>query len=248
AGRSREVQRVADDLDLEPRLARLREPLSRTLGTRTAAALAKLGLRTTEDLLRHYPRRYAAPGQLTDLGALRLGEHVSVMARVRQATVRDMRSRGGALLQATVTDGVRDLSLTFFAKRRQVLGFHESRLRPGNVGMFTGTVGQYRGTLQLTHPDYQMMGVDVDDEAEMLVNATRPIPVYPASAAIPTWRIAKAVRAVLDPLTPDDLPDPVPEEVRTRRGLTSLHQALKDVHEPYTDADVRRGQDRLRYE
>src|SRR5690606_11287518 len=103
---SREGQHVAGELDLEAALARLREPLSKTLGPRTAGALGKLGLRTTEDLLRHYPRRYAAPGQLTDLGALRLGEHVSVMARVRQATVRDMRSRGGALLQATVTDVV----------------------------------------------------------------------------------------------------------------------------------------------
>ncbi len=239
---------MAGELDLEPALARLREPLTKTLGTRTAGALAKLGLRTTEDLLRHYPRRYAEPGRLTDLRALRIGEHVSVMARVRQATVRTMRSRGGALLQATVTDGTHDLSLTFFAKRRQMLGYHESRLRPGSVGMFTGTVGQYRGTMQLTHPDYEMVGVDVDDEAEMMVNATRPIPVYPASAAIPTWRIAKAVRAVLDPLTPEDLPDPVPEEVRTRRGLTVLHQALKDVHAPYTDAEVRRGQERLRYE
>ena len=54
------------------------------------------------------------------------------------------------------------LSLTFFAKRRGALRPHEERLRPGRLGMFTGTVGEYRGELQLTHPDYQLVGVDVD--------------------------------------------------------------------------------------
>ena len=227
---------------------RLGEPLARLLGPRTAGPLAKLGLHTSGDLLRHYPRRYSEPGRLTDLSSITVGEHVTVMAEVRQATVRDLRSRGGAMLQATVTDGRRELSLTFFAKRRGTLGGHENKLRPGRVGLFTGTVGAYRGELQLTHPDYQIIGVDADDEEAALVEASRPLPIYPASAAVPTWRIQRAVRTVLDPMTPDELPDPIPEAVRERRGLIGLHQALKDVHEPFTAADWRRARHRLRYE
>lgn len=227
---------------------RMSEPLARVLGPRTAAPLAKLGLETAGDLLRHYPRRYGEPGRMTDLRSLEVGEHVTIMGRVRQATVREMRSRGGAMLQAVITDGDRDLSLTFFAKRRGILSSHESKLRPGRVGLFTGTVSVYRGTLQLTHPDYQVVGVDADDEAAALVQASRPIPIYPAVAAAPTWRIQRAVRTVLDPLTEADLDDPVPAEVRRRRGLRTLHQSLKDVHEPWTEADWRRGRHSLRYE
>jgi len=227
---------------------RLREPLSTVLGPRTAAPLAQLGLHTTGDLLRHYPRRYAEPGTMTDLSSLVPGEHVTVMARVIQATVREMRSRGGAILQATVSDGPHDLSLTFFAKRRGVLRLHEDKLRPGRVGLFTGTVGSYRGALQLTHPDYQVVGVDVDDEAAAMVEASRPIPLYPASAAVPTWRIARAVRTVLDPLREEDLPDPLPPEVLARHGLRSLHASLREIHEPYTEAEHRRARHRLRFE
>ncbi len=43
-----------------------------------------------------------------------------------------------------------------------------------------------------------------------MVEASRPIPIYPAAASAPTWRIARAVRTVLDPLTEADVPDPVP--------------------------------------
>ena len=238
---------VPDDAVVRPG-ARVDEALARVLGERTAAPLAKLGLRTTGDLLRHYPRRYTEPGTFTNLTDLAVGEHVTVQAEVRQVTVREMRSRGGAMLQAVVTDGVRTLQLTFFAKRRGVLRVHEQRLVPGRTGLFTGVVSDYRGQRQLTHPDYQLIGVDADDEAAALVEASRPIPLYPASAAVPTWRIQRCVRTVLDPLTDADLPDPIPAEVRSARGLVGLRQALTDVHEPFTDDEWRRGRDRLRYE
>ncbi len=227
---------------------RLAEPLRRVLGERTAAALEKLGLHTVEDLVRHYPRRYAEPGRMTDLTALLPGEHVTVMAQVRQATVRDLRSRGGAMLSAVVTDGTRELSLTFFAKRRGALRPHEDRLRPGRAGLFTGTVSEYRGALQLTHPDYQLIGDGADDEAAALAAASRPIPVYPASAAVPTWRIQRAIRTVLDPLAEVDVPDPIPDEVRSRHGLGGLLATLRVVHDPTTEAEAYRGLHRLRFE
>jgi len=228
--------------------ADLQRPLDRFVGARTATALGKLGLHTAEDLLRHYPRRYTDPGRLTDLSELRTGEHVTVMAQVRQATVRHMRSRGGVMMEAVVTDGVRELGLTFFAKHSGSLRPHENRLRPGRVGLFTGDVNRYKGRAQLVHPDYTIVGVDADDEQAALVEASRPIPIYPASAAIPSWRIATAVRTVLDPLTPDDVPDPVPDDVRTRRRLLDLHTALRLVHAPYSDDDHRRARARLVFE
>lgn len=228
--------------------ADLRRPLDRFVGARTATALGKLGLRTADDLLRHYPRRYTEPGRLTDLSQLRAGEHVTVMAQVRQATVRHMRSRGGVMLEAVVTDGVRELGLTFFGKHPGSLRSHESRLRPGSVGLFTGDVNRYKGKAQLVHPDYTIVGLDADDEEAALVEASRPIPIYPASAAIPSWRIATAVKTVLDPLTPEDVPDPVPADVRERRRLMDLHTALRGVHLPFAADDHRRARARLVYE
>ncbi|WP_084077776.1 ATP-dependent DNA helicase RecG [Demequina sp. NBRC 110057] len=227
---------------------RLGEPLKAVLGARTAGGLAKLGLETVGDLVRHYPRRYDSPGTMTDIAALAVGEHVTVMAQVRSAQVRSMRSRGGAMLEAIVTDGSASLQLTFFAKRAGVLRMHEDKLRAGRTGLFTGTVGDYRGRRQLTHPDYLIVGVDAQDEDEAVLEASRPIPIYPATAAVPTWRIGRSVRTVLDPLTEADVPDPLPDEVRRERRLPTLLEALRLVHTPDDEAAWRRGRDRLRYE
>ena len=227
---------------------RLDEPLAKVLGARAAGSLEKLGLVTVGDLLRHYPRRYGAPGEFTRLAELTPGEHVTVMAEVRTATVRQMRSRGGAMLEAVVTDGTDTLQLTFFAKRAGVLRMHEDKLRPGRRGLFTGTVGDYRGRRQLTHPDYLIVGVDAADEDAAMAEASRPIPLYPAAASVPTWRIGRAVRAVLDPLTEADVPDPLPLDLRERRGFPTLLEALRLVHVPEAVGDHRRGRERLRFE
>ncbi|MFE6970870.1 ATP-dependent DNA helicase RecG [Isoptericola sp. NPDC057653] len=224
------------------------EALTKVLGARSAAPLEKLGLVTAGDLLRHYPRRYGDPGTLTDMDRLALGEHVTVMARVAHATVRTMRSRAGAMLQAVVTDGRHELALTFFAKRAGALRPHEDKLRPGRVGLFTGVVSEYRGTRQLTHPDYVLVGVDADDAESAMFEASRPIPIYPASSAVPSWRIQRAVRTVLDPLTEADVEDPVPADVRERAGLPGRLDALRAIHVPDDQRAWQRARHRFRFE
>jgi ATP-dependent DNA helicase RecG len=229
---------------------RVDERLERAFDKRTATALGKLGLQTVGDLLGHYPRRYADPGALSDIAALEVGEHVTILTRVEQATVRPMRNRKGALMEVVVTDGSSRLSLTFFGKHRGSLYNHEKRLVPGAKGLFTGTVGLYRGSRQLTHPDFTLMGEEseLDSDEALLEHATKPIPIYPAAAGIPSWKIQGALRVVLDTLTDDDVPDPVPSDVQQRQGLPGRAAALRSLHRPATLDEAYRARHRMRFE
>jgi ATP-dependent DNA helicase RecG len=229
---------------------RVDERLERAFDKRTATALGKLGLQTVGDLLGHYPRRYADPGALSDIAALEVGEHVTILARVEQATVRPMRNRKGALMEVVVTDGSSRLSLTFFGKHRGSLYNHEKRLVPGAKGLFTGTVGLYRGSRQLTHPDFTLMGEEseLDSDEALREHATKPIPIYPAAAGIPSWKIQGALRVVLDTLTDDDVPDPVPSDVQQRQGLPGRAAALRSLHRPATLDEAYRARHRMRFE
>ncbi|GIG25347.1 ATP-dependent DNA helicase RecG [Cellulomonas denverensis] len=227
----------------------LGRPVASVLGAATGAKLDKLGLHTVGDLLRHYPRRYAHLGEMTDLASLTPKEHVTVMARVAQATVRTTRT-GGALMNVEITDGRSTLSLVFFAKRKGALRYHEGRLKPGVEGLFSGEVGidPRNRRLQLAHPTYRLIGVDVEDEAEGVEATRRPIPLYPASAQMPTEKIQKAVEALFPLLTPADVPDPLPAELLARRRMPELLGALRELHRPEDDAEIRRAQDRLKFE
>jgi ATP-dependent DNA helicase RecG len=216
--------------------------LSSALGGRTASALQKgLGLVTVGDLLSHYPRRYAKRGELTALSELEIDANVTIVAEVLEASERRMQARKGSIFEAKITDGKGILTLTFFNQ-----GFRKSELRPGVRGIFAGKVGEYRGMRQLAHPDYELFeNLELSDPSAKDW-ALQPIPIYPATATVASWQIAKALGVVLDTLPP--LEDPVPSDVRAERGLLGYARAVELIHRPAKDADWGAARKALRFQ
>jgi ATP-dependent DNA helicase RecG len=221
----------------------LDHPLADVIGGKAATALDKAyELRTIGDLLRHYPRRYAERGELTDLADLRVGDQVTVLAEVQRANRRQMRSRRGSLLEVTVGDGRRTLTLTFFNQP-----WRERDLTVGRRGLFAGKVTAFKGTRQLNSPDYQLLGeADEDGDEPLEEFAGALIPVYRATSALPSWTIARCVRLALDALDPP--PDPLPADLRARRKLVDLGTALRAIHQPADRADLERARYRLKWD
>ncbi|MEU0789322.1 ATP-dependent DNA helicase RecG [Amycolatopsis sp. NPDC005961] len=222
-------------------MAGLRDKLPLLLGAKTAKALATaLDIETVSDLLRHYPRRYAERGELTDIAGLELGEHATVLARVEKVSKRRMKSRNGTILDMVITDGKRRLTCAFFNQ-----AWREKDLVPGKTGLFAGKVSAFRDTLQLTNPEYELF--EADREAEAMDDFLAAIiPVYPAAQGMPTWSIAKCVRQVLDVLEVDD--DPMPAELRRLHKLSDLDTALHGIHRPANWAHLEASKKRLKWD
>ena len=223
-------------------MARLDDQIDRVFDPRTAKILASaLDVHTVGELLRHYPRRYEQRGELTDLANLRDGEHVTVLAQIKAVTTRAMRNRRGKLTEVTVTDGRGTLTLAFFRQP-----WREKELKPGLHGLFAGQVSSYGRKRQLIHPDCELLG-ETDPSTELAAeHAAEIIPVYPATSQLPSWKIAKAIRTVLDTL--DIAEDPLPAEVRERYGLSRQAAALLGIHRPLEFADIDRAKLRLKWD
>ncbi|THV42919.1 ATP-dependent DNA helicase RecG [Glycomyces buryatensis] len=218
------------------------------VGAKTAAALTDgLGLETVGDLLGHYPFRYAQRGEQTDLGALQVGEDVTVFAQVKAAFTKQTRprpgKRPGSLLEVVVADEAgRTLALTYFNQ-----AWRAKELKVGRWGLFAGRVGQFRGRLQLNSPQSRMLAGDGVDEADAVEEfAGALIPVYPATADLPTWNIAKAVRTVLDLVGRPD--DPLPSAIRSRQHLTDYATALRQIHRPESFGSLGAAKKRLKWQ
>ncbi|WP_435608813.1 ATP-dependent DNA helicase RecG [Streptomyces sp. C10-9-1] len=201
-----------------------------------------LDLRTLGDLLHHYPRRYAERGELTALSELPLDEHVTVVAQVADARVHTFNQGRGRRLEVTITDGSGRLQLVFFGK-----GVHKphKELLPGTRAMFAGKVSVFNRRLQLAHPAYELLGAEGAADA-VDAFAARLIPIYPACRQMESWKISKAVDAVLDRAA--DAPDPLPRTLREGRGMATLPDALRRIHRPRTRADVERARERLKWD
>ncbi|MET8974054.1 ATP-dependent DNA helicase RecG [Streptomyces sp. NPDC004539] len=234
-------------MDLVPALE---EPLKKVLGPATAKVMAEhLGLHTVGDLLHHYPRRYEERGQLTHLADLPMDEHVTVVAMVADARLHTFASskapRGkGQRLEVTITDGSGRLQLVFFGN-----GVHKPHkdLLPGTRAMFSGKVSVFNRRLQLAHPAYQLLKGDDSEEGESVETwAGTLIPLYPATAKLESWKLAKAIQTVLP--TAQEALDPLPPALREGRSLVSLPEALLKIHRPHTKSDVAEARARLKWD
>jgi ATP-dependent DNA helicase RecG len=238
---------VPDDAVVRPLPFLDRDVRDLVSSARTQKMLAKLDLHTYADLLRHYPRRWQRWGEVTPIGRLVVGEHVTVDGRVEVSTTRTMRSRGGVILEVVVRNGPDRLHLTWFAKHAGALRTFERDLTPGTWGLFSGTVKQYRGLMQLLHPDYEVPEVgDIMDEVTRIQESERPRPVYPLTSGLPNKVMAMIVGQVLDMATEEAVPDPLPPSVR--RDLPGLLGSLGGVHRPYDQVELDQAMKRLRFE
>ena len=207
-------------------MANLESKLSDVVGDRTAKVLADaFGIKSVGDLMRHYPRRYMVRGELSDIAELKEGDEVTILAEVFSSTTRPIRGRKGSILEVIVTDGSAKLSLTFFNQ-----AWREKELKVGTQGLFAGKVGIFNSKKQLSHPDYQMIadGADVDNAAKSF--AGKYLPVYPATAKMPSWKISQCVDMAIASL--DEISDYLPEEVRSAHAYPTLQAALVQLHTP----------------
>ena len=224
----------------------LGRPVTRFVGKRTAAQLAKQGVETGGDLLRLLPRRYDTWGDLTDMRTLVKGEQATIQAQIVRASSRRTRSgRAPALMEATVTDGVSTMDVVQFGAAGQMRA-RATQLAPGTTVLMSGKVGLHRGRRQLSNPRLYIL--DELDEAEREALLARPMPIYPGTEALPSWSVGKAVRTVLDQLEPGDVPDPLPEDLRRQAGLIDAYTAYRWVHRPDDAHQWKAARTRLRHE
>ena len=217
------------------------------VGGKAAKPLESFGITTVEQLLGYYPRRYVEHGQLTDLAQLRIGEQVTVLARIAEVKSRTLPRRPGdrrtrTIQELIVTDGTGRLLLTFFNQQWQV---DKGTFRTGQLGLFAGTVGVFKGGRQLLQPDFRMIS-EASAQSEAAGFADRPMPIYPASKKVKSWTISDSVDLAL-PLA-DTLPDPLDAQLRAQADVIDRGTALRWIHRPQDWGQITRARARLRWD
>ncbi len=227
-------------------MADLDSPLRSVLDPRSHQALRKaFGMQTVSDLVHHFPRRLEDRGELTDFSELRVGEHVTVLAKTERVESFRYKPKSGGRqavrTEVVVTDGRRKLLLTFFRQP-----WKAGQLEAGTVALFSGKVNLFRQQRQLLQPTCDVLPAHDLDEVSG-VQAERWLPIYPATSTVSSMQIKKAVGVVLDQL--DDLPDPLPDEIQAGQGLlVSYRDALEAIHRPADSAHWQNARRRLRFD
>jgi ATP-dependent DNA helicase RecG len=220
---------------VDPKLATRRTGL-REKGAEAHVVLAGMGIETVGDLLRHYPRRYIDRSAVERIGDLRIGQQATVIARVHKTSKRLTRRRQ-TMVTITISDGSGYLDLTFF-NQPWAAGVYKEGLEVA----VSGTVTRYRGHLQLTNQEAEILGGEERD----LVHTGRITPVHRASEGVTTRTIRELVFSALD--RSPSIADPMPPEVIRAEGLQDLDTALRRVHFPEDADQLARAVERLKFD
>jgi ATP-dependent DNA helicase RecG len=207
----------------------------RGAGPRLAAAAAELGIETIGDVLLHVPRDYRDRTRLGLLGELRIGEEATVLAEVHSVRVRPTRRRNLRIVEAAVADASGGAKAVWFNQ-----AWLAERLRPGTRLLLRGRLE--RGDFRVA--DYEI----VEDEggAGTGIHTTGLVPVHPASERLPARRLRDWAWQAM-PMAPD-FPDALPAELRARRRLPGVADALIAVHFPRSAAAAAVARRRLAFE
>lgn len=205
------------------------------IGPRRAKRLERLGIRTVEDLLYHFPRRYDDYSQVKPIRHLRYGEQVTVLGTVEKVRVRDLRNGKLQVVEVFVGDGSGVLRATWFNQP-----WIAQELRPGTPVALAGKLDQYLGRLVLNNPEWEVL----DEE---MLHTGRIVPVYPLTAQI-TQRWLRQLMAQVVPVWAARIPDPLPEDLRAQAGLMDLPTALQQVHFPDSAEQLQAARQRLAFD
>lgn len=130
--------------------------------------------------------------------------------------------------KGTVTDGDDAVAVTFFNNK-----YISSMLKAGEEYLFYGkiTMGKYAAK-EMVSP----MFIKASDSKSIL-------PIYSQNKKITTRVIRTAVQNVLAEI--GEIPEYLPDYIKTRYSLVSLDTAIRTIHFPKDDGELQRARDRL---
>lgn len=203
------------------------------VGKVKAAAYEKLGIRTLGDLVGHFPRAYENRGDICLLSEAREEGKSAVILTVATEPRRAMIRRGMTLLKFRAFDESGTCEITYYNQ-----DYLRERFTIGATFRFFGRVEKKGKRYAMSSP-----------VSEAYVEG-QPLPplvaLYPLTEGLSQHQVTQNIGSALS-LT-GDRADPLPNEIRTRRGLCTLKYALRNIHFPEDYAALSAAKKRLIYD
>ncbi len=253
-------------------MASLSDRLDFVIGKRSAGPLEEhFGIRTVDDLLRYFPRKYSdgmtvrTEGEAFDLED---GEHVTFVDVITDTTSGDMKPvfnkntnkmRHPKWLRVALGDHRPKVTATFFNA-----GWMLDKLVRNTRILLSGEVDYFNGTMQLKHPAFLVLASPTGKEIgtkslktiasasgasgdDLLAEFEKDFfPIYAANSKVQTWEIYACVRQVLDVLDP--IAETLPKSFVREHNLMSEDQALRAIHIAENDTERHRATERLTFD
>ncbi len=220
-----------------PRPTRLEAPIQslRGAGPKLSALAERIGVRDVGELLWHVPHGYRDRTKVLRIGELRIGEEATILAEVRSARVRPTRRRNLRIVEATVADPSGVAKAVWFNQ-----AWLAERLRPGTRVLLSGKLD--RSGFRVTAHEL----IEGDTLTGQGLHTVGLVPVHSVTDGLSADRVREWVWQARDAAR--DAVEALPAELRARRRLPGVADALFAIHFPDDAHAAEAARERLAFE
>jgi ATP-dependent DNA helicase RecG len=191
------------------------------VGPVRAEQLNELGVKSLQDLLMYFPRRYDLRPQVQPMKTIRGNEETATVAG-EVKDISERRNGSKPYLQITLDDGGSWVLVKWFFG-----GYLRDKIKPGMFLAVSGKVGIFREYPQFINPKFQV----IYDPAGTNLSQDELLPVYPAGGKLSSGVIGLVIKKIL----PDCAPlvkEWFDRDYLSKRGLPQRCDAVMAMHRP----------------
>src|SRR3989338_8570892 len=210
-------------------------------------ALAKLGILSAGDLLRHFPTRYGDVAVMKNIGDLVAGETAAVFGKISNLKISKAFYKKIPMAEAKITDESGGIKAIWFNQPYIAKMFSE-----GMLVRVEGKISEKKNKLYLSNPKIEKVEKIPIGVGESLFGSAGDVhhlyQVYPESRGISSNWLYHSIQKILKSGILENLTDPIPSEILQKYNLPGLKTALIWIHAPKTENDALAARKRFAFE
>ena len=227
-----------ESLGAPPASNDLKSPLLsiKGVGPKIALLLAKMGMKTVEDLLYHFPQRYDDRRNIRKIATLKKGEVQQVIGEVLAAGESSLVARR-KIYEVVIGDGTGTLTLKWFHYNKRYM---KSLYPEGKRFLASGEVKLFGGSREMIHPDMEVL----EEGEEVRDDFLKILPVYPLTEGLGQKALRKIIAIAVAQLSAR-IKDTIPCDIKEKRSLINASDAIYAIHLPDKNADIKALNDKV---
>lgn len=196
----------------------------------------KLGIKTVQDLILYFPRRYNDFTNLMPIAKVLPGGVSTVQGKILKIKSISIFRRHINITEAIIEDDSGSIKAVWFNQP------YLAKLLPqGTAVSLSGKAEYYKKGVQLSNPMYEKIG-----ELGDLTHTGRLVPVYSEVAGLTSRYIRSLTKKILP--VGKSLPDILPQAIIKKYKFPSYFEAINEIHFPESKESLSRARGRLAFE